>query len=81
MDRQTLRDWVHCFNAEGPEGLIDRKARGKVPKLNAEQKAEAILLRKFHAGTAATSRDPPEPLMPLFRVQQDREIARKPAPR
>ena len=27
MDRQTLRDWVHRFNAEGPSGLIDRKAR------------------------------------------------------
>jgi hypothetical protein len=25
MDRQTLRDWVHRFNAEGPDGLIDRK--------------------------------------------------------
>jgi hypothetical protein len=23
MDRQTLRDWVHRFNASGPEGLID----------------------------------------------------------
>jgi hypothetical protein len=21
MDRQTLRDWVHRFNAEGPSGL------------------------------------------------------------
>lgn len=25
MDRQTLRDWVHRFNAEGPDGLKDRK--------------------------------------------------------
>ncbi|GBQ34243.1 hypothetical protein AA0614_0094 [Komagataeibacter saccharivorans NRIC 0614] len=23
MDRQTLRDWVHCFNAEGPNDLRD----------------------------------------------------------
>jgi transposase len=23
MDRQTLRDWVHRFNAAGPEGLFD----------------------------------------------------------
>jgi hypothetical protein len=23
MDRQTLRDWVHRFNASGPGGLID----------------------------------------------------------
>ena len=39
MDRQTLRDWVHRFNGSGPEGLIDRKAPGKLPKLNSEQKA------------------------------------------
>jgi hypothetical protein len=23
MDRQTLHDWVHCFNGSGPEGLVD----------------------------------------------------------
>src|SRR5437660_7635766 len=23
MDRQTLRDWVHRFNEEGPDGLIN----------------------------------------------------------
>ncbi len=40
MDRQTLRDWVHRFNDEGPEGLLDRKTDGPPPKLTAEQKAE-----------------------------------------
>lgn len=40
MDRQTLRDWVHRFNAEGPEGLLDRTTNGPPPKLTAEQKAE-----------------------------------------
>jgi hypothetical protein len=25
MDRQILRDWAHRFNAEGPDGLIDRE--------------------------------------------------------
>ncbi len=39
MDRQTLRDWVHRFNAEDPEGLIDRKAPGRAPKLDWDQKA------------------------------------------
>ena len=39
MERQTLRDWVHRFNGSGPEGLIDRKASGKLPKLNSEQRA------------------------------------------
>jgi transposase len=37
MDRQTLRDWAHRFNANGPEGLINGKAPGPVPKLSAER--------------------------------------------
>src|ERR1700734_3993997 len=32
---QIIRDWVLRFNAEGPEGLIDRKAPGPTPRLNA----------------------------------------------
>lgn len=40
MDRQTLRDWVHRWNAEGLEGLRDRKGLGAVPKLSAQQLAE-----------------------------------------
>ncbi len=40
MDRQTLRDWVHRFNGEGPKGLLDRKTDGPTPKLTAAQKAE-----------------------------------------
>jgi len=36
---QIVRDWVVRFNAEGPEGLIDRKAPGKMPSLNATQRA------------------------------------------
>jgi len=35
---QVLRDWVVRFNAEGFEGLTDRKAPGKTPALNAEQR-------------------------------------------
>jgi transposase len=31
---QIVRDWVLRFNAEGPDGLIDRKAPGPVPRLN-----------------------------------------------
>ena len=34
---QIVRDWVLRFNAEGPSGLIDRKAPGARPKLNAQQ--------------------------------------------
>src|SRR5580704_3161461 len=39
MDRQTLRDWVHRYNAEGLRGLYDRKPPGASPKLTAEQRA------------------------------------------
>src|SRR5258708_12888797 len=38
MDRQTLRDWVHCFNQYGQEGLIDIKPPGRPSKLSEEQK-------------------------------------------
>ena len=39
MDRQTLRDWVHRFNAEGPDGLKDHYAKGLPPRLTPEQLA------------------------------------------
>lgn len=29
MERQTLRDWVHRFNAEGVKGLCDRPRSGR----------------------------------------------------
>lgn len=37
---QTVRDWVLRFNAEGPDGLINGKAPGKPPLLNAGQRRE-----------------------------------------
>lgn len=40
MDRQTLRDWVHRFNQEGPDGLKDRPGSGKPSALSPEQRAE-----------------------------------------
>src|SRR5271168_900227 len=40
MDRQTLRDWVHRFNAAGPDGLIDHRTEGPKPRLSGEQLAE-----------------------------------------
>lgn len=40
MDRQTLSDWVHRFNAEGIEGLKSRKSPGREPFLTAAQKSE-----------------------------------------
>lgn len=35
---RIVRDWVLRFNAEGPPGLIDRKAPGARPKLDAAQR-------------------------------------------
>jgi len=40
MDRQTLRDWVHRFNASGPDGLIDNWTEGPKPRLSVEQLAQ-----------------------------------------
>ncbi len=40
MERQTLRDWVHRYNAEGIEGLKDRPNPGRKPLLNEEQLSE-----------------------------------------
>ena len=35
---QIVRDWVLKFNARGPDGLIDRKAPGPSPRLDATQR-------------------------------------------
>jgi transposase len=36
---QIVRDWVVKFNAQGPDGLIDRKAPGQPPRLNDTHRA------------------------------------------
>ena len=47
MDRQTLRDWVLRYNAEGIGGLCNRVAAGPKPRLTPEQEAlVAELVRK-----------------------------------
>jgi transposase len=47
MDRQTLRDWVLRYNAEGIAGLCNRIAAGPKPRLTPEQEATvAELVRK-----------------------------------
>lgn len=51
MDRQTLRDWVHRFNAAGPAGLKDAWNGGPQPRLSVAQKAEL-------AGIVETGPDP-----------------------
>ena len=44
MDRQTLRDWVHRFNADGPDGLFDHWAPGQPSRLSEDQK---VILTKI----------------------------------
>ena len=39
MDRQTLRDWVHRFNAAGIAGLVNKTAPGRSPALTDVQMA------------------------------------------
>ena len=40
MDRQTLRDWVYRYNADGLAGLSSRPPPGPAPRLSAAQKSE-----------------------------------------
>ena len=40
MDRQSLRDWVHRYNAEGVDGLCDRARSGRKPRLSEDQLIE-----------------------------------------
>ena len=39
MDRQTLRDWVHRYNAEGVAGLVNRTVAQRPRRLAPEQLA------------------------------------------
>lgn len=50
---QIVRDWVVRFNAEGADGLIDRKAPGAAPKLNGEQRR--ALIKMVEAGPIPAS--------------------------
>jgi len=44
MDRQTLRDWVHRYNADGLAGLISKVGLGPSRLLNEAQMAELLAL-------------------------------------
>jgi transposase len=39
---QIIRDWVLRFNAEGPDGLLDRKAPGPKPRLTEAHRTALI---------------------------------------
>lgn len=42
MDRQTLRDWVHRYNAEGLAGLTNRQGETRPRRLDPGQVAELV---------------------------------------
>jgi transposase len=44
MDRQTLRDWVHRFNAHGPDGRKDTWSKGNPSRLSRDQRADLARL-------------------------------------
>ena len=44
MDRQTLRDWAHRFNEEGPAGLKNRSGAGRRRLLTEEQMRELSVI-------------------------------------
>lgn len=41
---QIIRDWVARFNADGPDGLINRTGPGPTPRLNDEQRRSLVAL-------------------------------------
>ncbi len=44
MDRQTLRDWAHRFNEEGPAGLKNRPGAGRPRRLTDAQMGELSVI-------------------------------------
>ncbi len=50
---QIVRDWVTKFNANGPDGLIDRKPPGQPSRLNDEHRA--AIARAIDAGAIPAS--------------------------
>lgn len=71
MERQTLRDWVHRFNAEGPDGLKSLRSPGRPPKLDKAQREELAAL------IAASARSEQPGLPPHWRLADLVQLIRK----
>ena len=52
MDRQTLRDWVHRYNAEGVDGLLDRPWPDRLSERRAAGGIEGVGDRRARFGHA-----------------------------
>ena len=75
MDRQTLRDWVHRYNAEGVAGLRDRPRPGRPCGLDEGQQALSAGERRERAVAVDVGQaDPPRA------VVGDRELAGRASP-
>ena len=75
MTLQIVRDWVVKFNANGPDGLIDRKAPGQAPRLSEEhRKALAAKLESLGGVNVRFVSDIVKP-----RVSRPRKAAVEPA--
>ncbi len=74
MDRQTLRDWTHRFNARSPDGLKDAWAKGQPPRLTVEQQLDFARLVKSgpdgvtHGGRAVAAGRPAAEIQTRFGV-------------
>ena len=55
-DRQTLRDWAHRFNAEGPDGLTNRLGAGRPRRLSAEQMSALAAIVEAGPGSGSRRR-------------------------
>lgn len=68
MDRQTLRDWIVRYNAEGLDGLRDRARTGRPPLL-------AVALEAELAALIAAGPDVERDGVVEYRVRHIRELA------
>jgi transposase len=68
MDRQTLRDWIVRYNAEGVDGLRDRARSGRPPLLAGALEAEL-------AGLIAAGPDVERDGVVEYRVRHIRDLA------
>lgn len=79
MDRQTLRDWVHRFNAHGIDGLLDKVRPGRPPQLKEAQlrKLDAIVERGPDVATDKVVRWRCVDLKEVIRERFDVEISER----
>ena len=69
MDRQTLRDWIHRYNAEGLAGLGDRHGGGVKRRLSSEQEAQVAAWMRAGANSGVMSPAVPGNCRPVFRAE------------